>query len=222
VQRATGAPLDLSAGGEAPPSVLERWKLPLTAVLLIAAVVGTAWWLTRRPVEQPIAIPASGGEPARQVKVHVTGAVARPGLYTLAGTARVSDAIDEAGGAIADADLSRVNLALRLRDGQQVVVPAQSAFQPPAAAGSAATAVPATGAPATARATSPARAAKPATARPDAKLNLNRATAAELEALPGIGAATAKRIFETADDLLKARLVPARTWEQIKDLVEAP
>ena len=67
--------------------------------------------------------------------------------------------------------------------------------------------------------------------RPDVRVNLNRATAAELEALPGIGAATARRIlehrdkngpFQSAEALRTTRLVPARTWEQIKDLVDAP
>jgi competence protein ComEA len=233
VQRATGAPLDLSAGdGSAAPGPLERWKLPLTAVLLVATVLGAAWWLTRRPVEQPIVIPTPGGQAAREVKVHVTGAVARPGLYTFTRSARVDDAIQEAGGALSGADLSRVNLALPLKDGQQVVVPALPVPQPtavPAATGSspAVNAAPTpVGAPISA-----SRAAKAPAPRPDARVNLNRATAAELEALPGIGAATAKRIlehrdkngpFQTAEALRTTRLVPTRTWDQIKDLVTAP
>ena len=261
MQRATGAPLDLSAGDPpVAPGALERWKLPLTAVLLVATVIGAAWWLTRRPVEQPIVVPTPGGETTRQVKVHVTGAVAKPGLYTFTRSARVDDAIQEAGGALAGADLSRVNLALPLQDGQQVVVPALTASQPtsvaadpssrastaPGASGASATnnpsAAPNTSSAASSNsaATAPtpvgapipaSRAAKPPVPRPDARVNLNRATAAELEALPGIGAATAKRIleyrdkngpFQAAEALRTTRLVPARTWEQIKDLVDAP
>jgi len=57
------------------------------------------------------------------VVVHVAGAVTRPGVVTLPGGARVIDAIDTAGGARPDANLDAVNLAARLRDGQQVLVP---------------------------------------------------------------------------------------------------
>ena len=55
--------------------------------------------------------------------VHVAGAVTRPGVVTLPGGARVIDAIDTAGGALASANLDAVNLAARLRDGQQILVP---------------------------------------------------------------------------------------------------
>ena len=234
VQRATGAPLDLSADGQpSPPGWAERWKLPLTAVLLVAAAVGVALWLVRSPVEQPIAVPTPGGDASRPLKVHVTGAVANPGLYALPRSARVDDAIREAGGALAEADTTHVNLASPLRDGQQVVVPVLPAAQatpvPGAPVVSAAAASPATsgGIPRTPA----ARATHVPTPGPNNKLNLNRATAAELEALPGVGAATAKRIvdardkngaFQSTEDLRKARLVTNRAWDQIKDIVEAP
>src|SRR5438067_13041968 len=102
---------------------LERWKMPVTAVLLVLGVVGAAYWLTRQPVQQPIAIPTPFGEGARQIKVDVAGAVARPGLYTLAAGLRTADAIEQAGGVVDGADLARVNLASRLKDGQQVLIP---------------------------------------------------------------------------------------------------
>lgn len=58
-----------------------------------------------------------------QVTVHVSGAVFNPGLYALEAGSRTQDAIDAAGGALSVADIGRVNLALELRDGQQVYVP---------------------------------------------------------------------------------------------------
>lgn len=233
MQRATSTPLDLSAGPTGSPGVLDRWKLPVTIALLALAVVGAALWLTRRPVEQPLAVPTPGGDAARPLKVHVTGAVANPGLYTLPRSDRVDDAIQAAGGALAGADLSRVNLALPLRDGQQVVVPLQPSAQPTSAGASTAAVVaapPAVAAPiATARPS--ARATRVPTPGPGSKVNLNRASAAELEALPGIGAATARRIvehrdksgaYQSTEELRKARLITNRVWDQIKDLIDAP
>ncbi|HZQ98349.1 MAG TPA: SLBB domain-containing protein [Chloroflexota bacterium] len=213
-------------GEQSTDTPLGRWKVAATGVLLGVAAVGVAYWLTRQPVQQPIVLPTPGADGPRQLKVDVVGAVARPGLYTVPSGMRVADAIEEAGGAVDGADLARVNLASRLRDGQQVIVPTLapapgSSSSPPSAA-SASPAIPATPA---------ARASRAASPRPDARLNLNRATEPELEALPGVGPVTANRIlqhrekngpFASPNDLRSARLVTARTWEQIKDLVEAP
>jgi competence protein ComEA len=203
---------------ETPPG---RWKIAATGVLLAVAAVGVAYWLTRQPVQQPIVVPTPGADGPRQLEVDVVGAVARPGLYRLAAGMRVADAIEQAGGAVDGADLARVNLAARLRDGQQVIVPTL------AAAPSSSSAPP----PVSAPATPAARVPRVPAPRPDARLNLNRATEAELEALPGVGPVTANRIlqhrekngpFGSPNDLRSARLVTARAWEQIKDLVEAP
>jgi competence protein ComEA len=70
---------------------------------------------TRRPT------PAAAAP--RRVEVHVAGAVTRPGVVTLPSGSRVIDAIDTAGGALATANLDAINLAARLRDGQQILVP---------------------------------------------------------------------------------------------------
>jgi competence protein ComEA len=70
---------------------------------------------------------APGGEGARDVVVHVAGAVARPGVYRLPAGARVTDAVKRAGGLSAKALGGAINLAARLSDGQQVVVPAKGA-----------------------------------------------------------------------------------------------
>ena len=105
-----------------------------------------------------------------RVTVHVAGAVRRPGVYRLSAGARVDDAVERAGGARRAADLGAVNLAAKLEDGRQVIVPARAAA---AAAGSAASGPPADGVP----------------------LNLNTATLEQLDGLDGIGPATAQTIL---------------------------
>ena len=100
--------------------------------------------------------------------VHVAGAVRRPGVYRVRAGARVADAVERAGGALRRADLTQVNLAQRLEDGRQVIVPLRVA-----------------GAPAgTVAGTTPA-----------GPLNLNTATLEQLDTLDGIGPATAQAIL---------------------------
>lgn len=122
---------------------------------------------------------------AGQVVVHVAGAVRRPGVYRLAAGARVRDAVDRAGGPSRAADPAGVNLAAKLADGQQVIVPRR---MPPAPAA-------APGAP-------DGSAAGP--------VSLNAATAEQLDGLDGVGPATADKIlawrrehggFASVDDL---------------------
>jgi competence protein ComEA len=117
----------------------------------------------------------------------------------------VSDALDLAGGPAADSDPNALNLAARVRDGQRIEVPVRG--RPPAAQ---------------------ADARAPMGGQPAARLNLNRADAAQLDTLPGVGAATSRRIieyrekvgqFERVEQLLDARLVNRGVFDQIKDLV---
>src|SRR5688572_3690748 len=116
-----------------PAPAAPRWKMPLTVVLVGLAAVGAALWLlwSQSPVRQPVALPTIAPEPRapRELKVHVTGAVAAPGVYALADGARVSDLLQRAGGPAEGADVARLNLAAPLRDGQQVVVPQQGSGQ---------------------------------------------------------------------------------------------
>ena len=110
--------------------------------------------------------------------VHVAGRVRRPGLYRVPSSARVALALERAGGPSPGADLSAVNLAARVEDGQQIVLPRAGA----AAAASGATA----GGGATAA----------GEGTPGAKLSLAQATQQQLEELDGIGPTLAKRILE--------------------------
>lgn len=106
--------------------------------------------------------------------VHVVGAVRRPGVYPIAPGARVVGAIRRAGGPTARADLSALNLAATVQDGQQIVVPRRTPAGAPSAAASGA-------------------------APPAAPISLASADAAALEELDGIGPALASRIVEWRD-----------------------
>jgi competence protein ComEA len=118
---------------------------------------------------------AHGGDAG--IYVHVAGAVRRPGLLRLREGARVAVAVDRAGGPLRQADLSGVNLAARLEDGQQVIVPRREAT--PRVAGS----------PTVAGVPSPGSAGAP-------KLSLGAVTVEQLDELDGIGPTLAQRIVE--------------------------
>jgi competence protein ComEA len=113
--------------------------------------------------------------PATVALVHVAGAVRTPGVYRLRDGERVQDAVRRAGGPRAGADLNALNLAARVADGQQVVVPRRGA------AGGAPVAGAGTGEPG---------------APPQPPVSLNTATAEQLDTLDGVGPATASKILE--------------------------
>ena len=171
---------------------LSRSEIAAYAACAVLVVL-LGWRVLRSDGEGAKALPAattatasapasgSGGAtvsaaPARDARavVHVVGAVHRPGVYRLAAGARVQDAIGRAGGATGGADLQAINLAAKVADGQQVVVPRR------APAGRAAASAPAAGTSTT----------------PSAPLSLNSATAEQLDTLDGVGPATAQKILE--------------------------
>lgn len=189
-----------------------RWAA--AGVLATAAVVVLAFSLLQSAPARPAPVQLTPAwartTEAPPITVHVTGEVAVPGVYVLAGGQRVDDAIRAAGGPTADADLDALNLAARLADGEKIVVPRRA---------------PALAATAAAAPTAPAL-VTPATAA--GRVSLNRATAADLDQLPGIGPVTAQRIldyrartggFRRVEELREAKLVNASTYERIKELV---
>jgi competence protein ComEA len=154
---------------------------------------------------------------ATEVVVHVAGAVVSPGVRRLPLGSRVIDALDAAGGALPEADLPRINLAAPLIDGQQVYVP-KAGEQPPVAAGAG------TGGGAGAG----GGAVGPGGSAPGALVNLNTATAEQLDTLPGVGPSTAAAIiahrdqngpFTSVDQLLDVRGIGEAKLEQLRDLV---
>ncbi|HEU4675111.1 MAG TPA: helix-hairpin-helix domain-containing protein [Motilibacteraceae bacterium] len=149
-----------------------------------------------------------GGAPALVV-VHVVGQVRHPGLVHLPQGARVDDAVRAAGGATAAADLSGVNLARVVVDGEQLRVPSPGeVVAPPPGSGSAA--------------------GPPAEGAPAAPVDLNSATLAELDALPGVGPVLAQRIldwrgehqrFSSVDELREVRGIGPKVFADLQPLV---
>lgn len=132
-------------------------------------------------------------EPASDIVVSVVGLVYRPGLVTLGPGARVADALAAAGGSRDDADMTSLNLARPIADGEQVVVGSVPPDSPPPPGS---TILAAGGDDQTAQGSGPGDTAGGAASGGDGKVNLNSATAAELESLNGVGPATAAAILD--------------------------
>jgi competence protein ComEA len=144
------------------------------------------------------ALPAAGPPvDAGPIVVSVSGRVARPGLVRLAPGSRVGDAVEAAGGAAPDADLTGLNLAARLNDAEQVVVGVPTPAAAPASAPAGAAAGAATGAPAGgSSATGGGGGGGGGAPAGGGRLDLNTATLEQLDQLPGVGPVTAQRIVE--------------------------
>ena len=136
------------------------------------------------------------------ITVHVAGLVSHPGLVDLPEGSRVGDAVAAAGGLLPGARADLINLAAAIADGQQIVVPGAGGE------------LPATGATVA-----------------DGKIHLNQATAAELDALPGVGPVIAERIvsyrdangpFQAVEDLLDVPGIGEAKLADIRDHVQVP
>lgn len=168
--------------------------------------------------------PASAGDtgsatadPRRRITVHVAGAVTSPGVVELSADSRVVDAVTAAGGLRPDADPDRLNLASVLSDGVRIVVPTRGAeplaevpIEMPSPIGS------------------PADPTGGADGGAGPLVNINRATAPELQKLPGIGPATSAAIiakrekdgpFESVESLMDVRGIGEAKLGAIRDMV---
>lgn len=150
------------------------------------------------------------------LRVHVTGLVKRPGVYTLPPGARGVDAIQAAGGLAPGASVSQLNLAARLEDGQQLEVPKRGALGP-------------TSRP-TARSARPARPSRAkASGMPGSgRLSLNHASVEQLDGLPGIGKTLAAEIvryrqqkgrFQSLEELKEVPGIGGRRFERLAPLL---
>jgi competence protein ComEA len=165
---------------------MSRTHLLTALALLAAAAIGFSQLHSATAVpEAPPAAPAirveEESEGGDEALVHVAGAVRRPGVYRLRAGKRIDDALRMAGGPTRQADLAAVNLAAKVEDGRQVLVPERArrgtAALPASAAGGAGPA-----------------------ASPGVPVNLNTATLEQLDALEGIGPATAQSILDFREE----------------------
>ena len=202
---------------------------------VVSVVLVAGWWLVQVPPPPPEAalefassltsvpvvpksvavgdaLPDSNVVVPQFLTVHVAGAVKSPGVYRLRQGARVNDGVDAAGGATTSADLDSVNLATLVTEGEQIYIPKRGekprtiTSRPQLNVGDAASN----------RVTGDGEVAARV-------ININLASATELEQLPGVGPATAKAIvayrekygaFNTVEDLLKVRGIgPAKLSE---------
>ncbi len=196
---------------------------------------------TAQPSANPSKSAQGGASGETTVRVHVAGAVNNPGVYTLPAQGRAVDAIAAASGAAADADLDRVNLAGALSDGVQIYVPhrgetaAPAQIQPNggtanAGQGNAANGAAQNGASQGGAQPQPARTLTPAGSaqKGSTPVNINTATAEELQTLPRIGPAMAQRIiawreahggFRSVDELDAVPGIGPSMLENLRPLV---
>ncbi|WP_371682314.1 helix-hairpin-helix domain-containing protein [Micromonospora sp. WMMA2032] len=196
----------------------------LAAVAALVVLAAALWAWRSRPTAEPVGPVAPAGvageatreaagatteaaapaAPSGQVVVAVAGKVRRPGLVRLPAGARLADAVEAAGGALPGVDVALLNPARRVTDGELILVgvtapPGQPAPGPAAGGGP-----------------------------PAGPVNLNSATLAQLDALPGVGPVLAQRIldhreqhgaFRSVSDLRQVEGIGDARYEQLKDLV---
>jgi competence protein ComEA len=195
---------------------LEKYRGYILVVLLNLVVLGGIFFFLRRPEPEPITIlpPESTATPLptptpRPLCVYVSGAVAQPDVYELPYDSIVKDAIEAAGGPTGEADLDRINLARRVYDEEQIYVPQKGEESPPVSP--------------------PSGPSVPSSSSQGGdKVNINTATAEELDTLPGIGPSLAQRIidyrtangpFQSIEDIKNVRGIGDVTFEEMKDKI---
>ena len=179
-------------------SIQKRALLTISAVVVVVSV----FVVIRGNMDEVIAPPVVVEQvQAPQIFVDVTGAVNTPGVYTLTASSRVIDAIKAAGGSAAGADLSTINLARVLADGEQIYVDA---------------------------AVTNSKGVRISATKRSGPISINRATVSDFDSLDGIGPVIARRIVEyrkthgpfmTIEDLQKVSGIGEAKFAQIKSKI---
>jgi competence protein ComEA len=173
--------------------------LGLAGLLLLCGLVVKDLAADDRP--PALIIQEGGAEAGAMIRVHVSGAVAQPGIYEMTGGNRVEDAIAAAGGPTSGAALDDLNLARHLRDGERIDVPGGSGTE--------------------------AASAPPPV---NGLVDVNTATQSQLMALPGIGEAYSRRVIDSrevdgpytsGDELVTRKVLPAATLAKIRGQLTA-
>ena len=174
-------------------------------------LAGAVLVVARLPDGSAVKLQPAPTQPA--LVVHVIGAVVRPAVYEFPEGSRVRDAVEAAGGLLAEADSNVINLAAKLIDGQQLDIPFQAGMGPP-----------------------PSSSTSPFEVLPDSNpsgdsaslININTATAEQLDTLPGIGPTTAQKIidyreangpFEQIEQIMNVAGIGPATFDRIRDLI---
>jgi competence protein ComEA len=175
----------------------------VVGVAVLTVIAGVAWFGVGADGAPPISSnAASNADPTPgTIRIHVSGAVTDPGVVQVAADAIVADAVVAAGGAVATADLASINLAAPLRAGERIVVPDLSQHVQGVASGG------------------------------EDGIDINTATATQLEELPGVGPVLAQRIvdvrsergpFLAVEDLLDVSGIGEAKLSQMRDAISYP
>jgi competence protein ComEA len=190
--------------------MMKPWQNILLGALLTLLTIGAIYLVSAQPRGKSIELPTS--PPPAPIKVYVTGAVANPGVYSIPRLSRVENAIQAAGGFLKTADSQNINLASKLIDGEEIIVPVFG--QNTSASNPGSPTVPTKNTPDSVTTANP--------------LDINMATEQQLDNLPGIGAAKAQQIivfrqqngpFQKIDDLQNVPGIGPGIFAKIKDLI---
>ncbi len=210
--------------------ILESQHQKIIIGLVVVILAGGGYWMLKHfhpalflgepdlVVETEAAPPLPPAPtPKSEIAVHVTGAVKSPGVYYLSTDARVHEAIEKAGGKTDQADIHSLNLAAKIRDGQQIDVPEIRQ-------------IPDVGQDLPVSPATPQPSVRRSAPSDGSHININSATSQELQTLRGIGPTLAQRIieyrqtsggFSTVDDLTNVKGIEEKTLEKIRASIAA-
>ncbi len=192
-------------------------KIPIIPLILGAILLFSSGFYIGQNQHNSSQTPLILSEPMDEIRVHISGAVQKEGLYYMDRNACVQDAIQKAGGLLNDADQHQINLARPLRNGEKLFIPFQP-IQEQTVESSASS---------TASSSTTASTSAPSTPQ-DSRININRASINDLTTLPGIGPAKAQAIvdfrerngfFISIEDLINVPGIGPKTLENLQALI---